>query len=173
MTIEKNKFVSLTYKLKGSDGELIEETDSNQPLEFVFGTGRMIPMFEQKLCGLKQGDSFDFSLQPEEAYGERNEEAVVELPMHLFEIDGVIDDEMLTPGNVLPMQNTHGDRMDGLVLEVKDNTVMIDFNLPLAGETLFFSGSVLEVRDATNDEMNDSCNGGCDGGCSGGCGCGC
>ena len=178
MKIEKNKFVSLTYKLRlnGADGEMVEETGADRPLEFIFGTGRMLEMFEQKLEGLNPNDEFSFELKADEAYGEVNEEAVVDLPKSLFEVNGIIDDEMLTEGNPIPMQDAHGNRMTGIVIEVNDDVVKMDFNHPLAGDDLFFSGSVLEVRDATEEELADSCDGcgsDCDSDCHSGCGCGC
>ena len=178
MKIEKNKFVSLTYKLRlnSADGELVEETGKDNPLEFVFGTGRMLEMFEQKLEGLNPKDDFSFELKADEAYGEVNEEAVVDLPKSLFEVNGAIDDEMLTVGNPVPMQDAHGNRMTGIVVEVNDDAVKMDFNHPLAGDNLFFSGSVLEVREATEDELADSCGGcgsDCDSDCNSGCSCGC
>ena len=178
MKIEKNKFVSLTYKLRlnSADGELVEETGKDHPLEFVFGMGRMIEMFEKKLEGLKTGDSFNIELKAKEAYGEVNKDAIVDLPKNIFEVNGIIDDEMLTVGNNIPMQDTHGNKLTGIVLDVADDVVKMDFNHPLAGDDLFFTGSVLEVRDATDEELSDSCSGcgsDCDSDCSAGCGCGC
>jgi FKBP-type peptidyl-prolyl cis-trans isomerase SlyD len=177
MKIERNRFVSLTYKLRlnGAEGELIEETGDENPLEFVFGSGRMLEMFEQKLEGMGAGDAFDFELKADEAYGDVNEDAVVELPKNIFEVNGAIDEELLAVGNTVPMQDAHGNRLNGIVLEVSDEIVKMDFNHPLAGDDLHFSGSVIAVREASEDEIMDSCGSGCDsGGCnSGGCGSGC
>lgn len=174
MKIERNKFVSLTYQLRlnGADGELIEETGNENPLEFVFGAGRMLEMFEQKLEGLGAGDAFNFELKADEAYGDVNEDAIVDLPKNIFEVNGSIDEEMLSVGNTVPMQDAHGNRLNGIVLEVTDELVKMDFNHPLAGDDLFFSGSVIAVREATEDELMDACGSGCSsGGCGGGCSC--
>lgn len=174
MKIERNKFVSLTYQLRlnGADGELIEETGNENPLEFVFGAGRMLEMFEQKLEGLGAGDAFNFELKADEAYGDINDDAIVELPKNIFEVNGSIDEEMLSVGNTVPMQDAHGNRLNGIVLEVSDELVKMDFNHPLAGDDLFFSGSVIAVREATEDELMDACGSGCSsGGCGGGCSC--
>ena len=179
MEIGRNKFVSLTYQLRldGAQGEMIEETSADSPLEFVFGAGRMLEMFEEKLNGLKAGDKFDFELKAKDAYGEVNEDAIVDLPKNIFEVNGSIDEEMLTVGNSVPMQDANGNRLNGIVLEVRDDAVKMDFNHPLAGDNLHFSGSILSVREATEDELvavTHSCSShgdGCDSGCGDSCGC--
>ncbi|TCO06944.1 FKBP-type peptidyl-prolyl cis-trans isomerase [Natronoflexus pectinivorans] len=172
MEVGRNKFVSLTYQLRlnGADGELVEETNKENPLEFVFGAGRMIEMFETKLDGLKAGDDFNFELKSSEAYGDVNQDAIVELPKNIFEVNGSIDDEMLTVGNSVPMQDANGNRMNGMVLEVTDETVKMDFNHPLAGDDLHFSGAIIGVREATEEEIMAAA--GCDTGqCGSGCSC--
>jgi FKBP-type peptidyl-prolyl cis-trans isomerase SlyD len=175
MEIGRNKFVSLTYQLRlnGADGEMIEETTNDSPLEFLFGAGRMIEMFEQKLESMKAGDSFNFELKADEAYGQVNNDAIVELPKNIFEVNGAIDEEMLTVGNSIPMQDAQGNRLNGIVLELTDENVKMDFNHPLAGEDLHFSGAVLAVREATEDELVEAAGCGSDGCNSGGCGSGC
>lgn len=178
MEIGRNKFVTLTYELRtnGVEGEVIEKTEAATPLGFVFGAGKMLEMFENKLEGLAKGSAFDFELKATEAYGEVNPNAIVEIPKNIFEVEGKIDDELLTVGNHVPMQDAHGNRLNGLVLEVADEKVKMDFNHPLAGDNLFFKGEVLEVREATEDELMESCgSGSCGsegGGCGGGCSCG-
>ncbi len=175
MEIGRNKFVTLSYELRlnGTDGEMVEKTEASAPLEFVFGTGKMLEMFETKLEGLAKGSNFDFELKAAEAYGEVNPNAIVEIPKNIFEVDGEIDEELISVGNHVPMQDAHGNRLNGIVLEVSDENVKMDFNHPLAGDDLFFKGEVLEVREATEDELAVSCGTGCDsGGCGGGCSCG-
>lgn len=175
MEIGRNKFVSLTYQLRlnGAEGEMIEETTKDSPLEFLFGAGRMIEMFEQKLESMKAGDSFSFELKADEAYGQVNKDAIVELPKNIFEVNGAVDEEMLTVGNSIPMQDAQGNRLNGIILELTDENVKMDFNHPLAGEDLYFSGSVLGVREATEDELVEAAGCGSDGCDSGGCGSGC
>jgi len=99
------------------------------------------------------GDKFSFSLNPEEAYGEYFEERVMELPKKMFEIDGKFDDERIAEGVTLPMMNAQGGRFMGSVLEVKPDVVVMDFNHPLAGETLHFEGEVIDVHEATPQEI--------------------
>lgn len=177
MEIGRNKHVTLSYELRinGAEGEVVEKTDAGNPLAFVFGAGKMLQMFENKLEGYKKGDAFSFELKANEAYGEVNPNAIVEIPKNIFEVDGKIDEELLTVGNQVPMQDAHGNRLMGIVLEVSDDKVKMDFNHPLAGDNLFFTGEVLEIREATEDELMESCGSGCgsdDSGCCGTCSCG-
>lgn len=156
MKISVNKYVSLVYDLhvgEDDERELIESATDESPLEFIFGTNSMLDAFEEQLEGLGEGDSFSFSLTPEEAYGEYEEEKVIDLPINIFEIDGKVDYEMLVEGNTLPMMDASGNRLMGAVVSVDENTVVMDFNHPLAGETMHFSGSVKSVREATAEEI--------------------
>ena len=125
--------------------------------------------------GFEVGNPFEISLQDVDAYGELDENAIVDLPKHLFFIDGEFDEEIVSVGATVPMMSTSGQRLNGLVLEITDDIVKMDFNHPLAGENLFFKGQITEVREATDDELAALVSGGC--GCgSGGCGsgsCGC
>ncbi|MDR2147831.1 MAG: FKBP-type peptidyl-prolyl cis-trans isomerase [Tannerella sp.] len=180
MRISKNKSVSVTYDLnvgEGAERELMERATTERPLKFIFGTGGMLPAFEEHLKELEQGGKFSFSVAPEDAYGEYREDFVVEIPKKVFEVDGKFDSEYVKEGATLPMLDSDGARMMGSVLYVKDNLVMMDFNHPLAGETLHFEGEVLDVHEPDEEELyalNQASHGGCDddcGGCGGGCGC--
>lgn len=81
------------------------------------------------------------------------EEAIIDLEKSIFEVNGVIDQKLLEIGNTITMQDQHGNPLDGIVVEVGSDTVKMDFNHPLAGESLHFSGEILEVRDATAEEI--------------------
>lgn len=153
--ISANKVVSLHYSLKkdNKQGELIEETHNSQPMVFLYGTGSMIPKFETELSGLKTGDKAEFGIASEEAYGQREEEALVTLPIDMFKVEGALDMEMLTAGNILPMQDGEGNRMDGTIVDVNDKEVNMDFNHPLAGQDLFFEIEIIDVRDASSEEL--------------------
>ena len=173
MQISKNKLVSVSYELRidGKDGEIIETVDDNSPLMFIFGIDGMIPGFERNIENLKTGDNFAFLLNCEDAYGPALEEALVEIPKTTFLVDGEIDNDMFFEGNAIPMMDSHGNRLDGVVAEVKDDTIVMDFNHPLAGDSLFFSGKVIDVRDATPEELSRSqsnCSPSSCQGCSGG-----
>lgn len=169
MKISANKYVSLVYDLnvgEGDERELMESATNENPLEFIFGTNSMLEAFEEQLEGLSEGDRFSFSLNPEQAYGDYDENKIIELPINIFEVDGKVDNEMLVEGNTLPMMDTAGNRLMGSVVSVDDNSVTMDFNHPLAGETMHFEGSVVGVREASAEEIAALFS-------SGGCGCGC
>jgi len=184
MTIAKDKMVSVTYELKldGKEGDVFEKAGKDSPLVFLYGSGMMLPAFEKGLEGKKTGDLFEISIPAAEGYGEVNDDAIVDLPKSIFMVDGKMDEELIAPGNSVPMMSSNGQRMDGIVLSIDADTVKMDFNHALAGEDLHFTGEVLEVRDATTEELGAAYNSGCgcgsgggcgDGGCeSDGCGCG-
>ncbi|MFA5713127.1 MAG: FKBP-type peptidyl-prolyl cis-trans isomerase [Bacteroidales bacterium] len=174
MKIELERVISLSYTLT-VEGELIEEVDASQPLEFLFGSGYLLPKFEANLLNKKIGDSFDFQLSPEEGYGVVNSEAIVKLSKDLFKVDGKIEKGLLTIGNIIPMQDSEGNRLQGVVEKVEEESVTLDFNHPLAGSTLHFVGKVEAIREATEEELkwggvtpplSDCDSGGC-AGCSG------
>ncbi len=176
MTIAKNKMVSVTYELKTDPkGEIIEKAVSETPLTFLCGAGQMLKKFEENLMGLKKGEHFDFKLETSDAYGEAQENAVIDLPRNVFEVNGKFDDEMIKEGNVVPMQDSSGRKLSGIILEVAEAHIKVDFNHPLSGDDLYFKGEVLEVRDATEEEIKavqEPQGGCCDGGsCGSGCSC--
>ena len=175
MNISKNMFVSLSYELhsESHEGPIVEKCDASNPLSFVFGAGRMLPAFEKGIENLQPGDAFQIALTPDEAYGPRFPEAVTDVPKNIFVTpDGRLREDLLKLGARVPMINDEGQHIIGTVLSIEDDEVKLDFNHPLAGEALFFSGSVIEVREATVDELlgqSHGCGGGCHGGCGGGC----
>lgn len=182
MKIADDKFVAVTYDLyvgEGEERELMEQATVEVPLKFVFGTGTMLPAFEKAIRDLEVGKDFSFTIQPDEAYGEYDEANQLELPKNLFEVEGEFDEEMVKEGEILPMMDTDGQRINGLVLAVGEETVTMDFNHPLAGEVLHFEGKVIEVREPTANDLSEMMGGGCsscgsgcdDSSCGSGCGC--
>ncbi|MGC6415133.1 MAG: FKBP-type peptidyl-prolyl cis-trans isomerase [Bacteroidia bacterium] len=153
ITINPNAVVGVSYQLKLSNGELADEATSEQPLLFIHGIGQTLPDFDSNLSGLSIGDNFEFTLTAEQGYGEHNPNYVVDLEKQIFEGPDVPED-LLTVGNMLPMQDQEGNPLDGKVLEVGDATVKMDFNHPLAGESLNFTGTVLSIREATPEELS-------------------
>ena len=176
ITVEKDKVISLTYELRVDDknGEVIESLNENSPLTFLFGSGRLLPKFESNLEGLKQGDDFSFQLVCEDAYGEINEDAIVNVPKTAFEINGKIDQDLLQIGNAIPMQDSSGNRLNGIVKEVNGDAVTMDFNHPLAGNDLFFTGKITEIREPSEEELQHGhvhhTSGGCNCDCGSSCG---
>jgi FKBP-type peptidyl-prolyl cis-trans isomerase SlyD len=155
MKVGNNKVVTLIYELrqKNASGELIQKVEKNRPFVYLFGVGGLLPKFENSLNGLASGDKFSFELTSDEAYGEPTAEAILDLDKNIFEVDGNIEDGLLDIGNQITMQDQHGNPLDGIVMEVTDKTVKMDFNHPLAGEDLHFSGEILEVREASAEEV--------------------
>ena len=162
MTIEKNKMVSVTYELRtgGKDGEMVEVADKSNPLTFTFGTNMLLPKFEETLSEKEIGDSYEVEITPMDAYGEILEYLVTNIPKNVFMVDGKVDEEMLAVGNMLPMMSGDGNQMYGRVVSVDDEEVIMDFNHPLAGEYLHFTGEVLDIRDATEEELKSCCESG-------------
>lgn len=154
MKIEVNKVVSLGYELHSSTGQgekkFVEKTSSEKPFVFLFGNGGLIQQFEANLEGKTKGDSFEFEISSENAYGNFDLDSIVEIPMEAFE---GADKGMLVPGKVIPMMDNQGHHLQGKVKEVKDKSVVMDFNHPLAGQNLHFKGEIYSVRDASADEL--------------------
>jgi FKBP-type peptidyl-prolyl cis-trans isomerase SlyD len=156
MKVSKDKVVTLTYELRFNDekGEVIQTVDEQRPFVHLFGVGTLLPAFEENLAGLSSNDEFGFHLKAEEAYGGTQEEAIIALDKSMFEIDGKIDEEMVAVGRILAMQDEDGRPVNGKVLAIQDDKVIMDFNHPLAGADLYFSGKVLDVREATEEETS-------------------
>ncbi len=175
MKIEANKMVGVDYKLT-VDGKIADQSRPGEPLEFIFGTGMLLPKFEEAILGKEPGESVEFTLAPKDGYGEFIPEAVVDLPKSTFMVNGKLADEMLYAGSQIPMSDAQGNRMLGVVKEVGADTVKMDFNHPMAGKTLHFAVEVVSVRDVTPEDLQGHCScGSCGGDCSHdheGCDCG-
>jgi FKBP-type peptidyl-prolyl cis-trans isomerase SlyD len=156
MKVAKNSVVTLTYTLRfdSVDGEIIQQVDDNKPFVHLFGNGTLLPVFEKNLDGLEPGADFAFELNSEEGYGELTDTAIIEIDKSIFEKDGKVDENLLKIGNVITMQDQEGNPIDGRVKEIKEDKVIMDFNHPLAGRNLYFSGKVLDVRDASEEELS-------------------
>ena len=177
MIIEDKKVVSIVYELRkdSADGEIVEKLNIDKPLVFLFGSGGMLPKFEENLSGLESGAEFKFNLDSENAYGAVQENAIVDVPTEVFKVDGEVDNNLLKIGNTIPMLDNEGRRINGLVKSIGEENVKMDFNHPMAGVNLFFTGKVTEVRDANENELthghvhsSGSCEGCGDDGCKSG-----
>ncbi len=148
MKIAQGSTVSVHYTLyaENPQGELIEKTREGEPLQFVYAEDAMLPKFEQALLGLAAGDKFTVAIVAAEAYGEEDENLFVEFPKSEFMEDGEFDEELFGIGEIVPMQTPEGEMLEGVVCEVKLNSIVLDFNHPLAGENLYFEGEVVEVK---------------------------
>jgi len=155
MQIDKHAVVSLNYKLSNhKTGEKIEETSTNDPMVFLFGMEQLIPEFEDNLKGKKAGDSFEFAITADKAYGVSTDDNIVNIPLDVFKgEDGKVDTNEIKTGAVVPMSDDQGNMLRGTILNIDEKEVRMDFNHPLAGTDLHFSGTINEVREATEDEI--------------------
>lgn len=178
MDNKQNKYISVSYQLYSIDANgsknLVEQTEQGRPFTFITGFGFSLDSFEQRIASMQQGEKFDFTLTPAEAFGEYYEEGVHKLAREEFFIDGKFDSANIFPGAMITMKNEEGKHFMVRVTKVEDDGVTLDANHPLAGETLQFTGEVLENREASTEEiqhliaqMSHEC-GGC-GGCGGDC----
>ena len=175
MENKHNMFVAVSYTLYTVDGEKkekIEEAPASKPFEFITGFGVTLDEFEKQIAQLDKDADFEFQLSKEQAYGDFEQERVLDLDRSIFQINGHFDHENIFEGAVVPLQNEDGNRFYGRVLEIGADKVKMDLNHPLAGKTLCFSGKVIDKREATNQEIQNLVNF-LSGEHSCGCGCGC
>lgn len=189
--METNYRIGIDYKLYviESDGQAVleEETTAQEPFRYLSGFNMTLEKFEQETANLAVGDTFDFTLSKDEAYGDYYEERVLMLDKQMFCINGKFDSENIQVDALVPLQNEDGQRFLGHVLEITDTQVKMDLNHPLAGKTLNFKGTVVEKEVATPQEIQamiahlageggcggcggGNCSGGNCGDCGGGCG---
>jgi len=155
MKVENNKVIAVSYELRTEENSdnIIDLAYEDQPLEFIFGKKMMLQKFEDNLENLLKGDTFKFKLTSEEGYGTYNKENISEIPLNVFEQNGKIEEKLLEIGNIIPLQDEKGNHFNGKVLSVDDNNVKLDFNHPLADKDLYFSGKIIDVREATPQEL--------------------
>ncbi|MEG1645179.1 MAG: peptidylprolyl isomerase [Alistipes sp.] len=176
MKVDKNKMVAVEYTLT-VDGKIADQSKPGAPLEFICGTGMLLPKFEEAIMGKEPGEKVTFTLAPKDGYGELMAEAIVDLPKSIFMVDGKLAEDILFIGSQVPMSDAQGNRMLGIVKEVGEEIVKMDFNHPMAGKTLDFAVEVVSTRDVTPEDLaaqGGGCSCGCDhedcdGGCEGGC----
>lgn len=155
MQIELNRVVTLTYKLSNTQtGEQIEVADETNPLTFLFGVGSMLPEFERNLEGKKTGDAFTFNIDADNAYGRRDETRIAEIPKDVFfDEGGNFDENLFKIGAHVPMSDQDGRQLRGIIIDLTEENVIMDFNNPMADKDLTFEISILEVRIAEADEI--------------------
>lgn len=185
MKIAQNTVVEFSYDLE-VEGQVVDRTTKEKPLDYIHGTGSLLPKLEAHIEGMEPGDKFDVTLAPADAYGEVEESRIIDLPKAAFEVNGEVREDLLVPGNTIPMLNSMGAVIPGVVLEVSADSVKMDLNHQMAGKTLHFTGEIVSVREASEKELTEglhgeyvhSCGcggchgheGGChEGGCEGGC----
>ncbi len=147
-TIREGVVVSMSYVLT-VDGQEVGRADANDPLEYLHGAENIVPGLEAALEGKRVGDQVSVTVLPEDAYGDYDEEDIDE-----FDRDEIPGAENLEPGMMVELEDEEGYIEIGIIKEVNAETVLVDFNPPLAGKTLNFSVQVLKLREAAPDELD-------------------
>lgn len=148
LMIGKNNVVSIHYTLKNDDGEVMDSSEGKEPLQYLHGNNNLIPGLEQELQGKAEGATFNATIPPEQAYGERNEEMIQTIGKEMFQ--GV---DKVEPGMTFVAQGEGGTQRQINVTEVDGDKVTIDANHPMAGMTLHFDVEVVDVREGTEQEI--------------------
>ncbi|MCA9944544.1 MAG: peptidylprolyl isomerase, partial [Anaerolineales bacterium] len=149
LKIKNGVVVSLDYTLRLDDGQIVDSSEGDAPLQYLHGYGQIIPGLEKALLGLSVGDSKKVTVPAAEAYGEVNMEAFEIVPRSMFP-----DDLELEEGLELSLRDVETDEpFDASIAEIRENEVMLDFNHPLAGETLHFEVTIPALRLATEEEL--------------------
>lgn len=139
--------VSIDYTLT-VDGEVVDSTEGDEPLQFLQGHQNIIPGLERELVGMKVGDSKQVHVTPTEAYGEVDPENIIEVPRTEFPAEIPLE-----AGTELEVKNADGEVLSATIAEVGTNTIKLDFNHPLAGKNLTFDVTIVELRSATEEEL--------------------
>lgn len=148
ISVLADKVVSIDYELKLDDGQVVDQSQE-EPLSYIHGKGMIIPGLEDGISGMKVGESKEVVVEPEEGYGEYNDEEINALPREAFP-EGM----EIKVGDHLRVKEQDTGRVHQVrVLEIQPETVTLDFNHPLAGKTLYFNIKVVDVRDATKEEL--------------------
>ncbi len=132
--------VTLHFAIKMAGGTLVDSTFDGSPATFSVGDGNLLPGFEQVLMGLYAGDEKEFPISPEQGFGQRNPNNIQEIPKNSF-----ADDIELEEGLMVSFADAQQAELPGVVAEVNDDVVKVDFNHPLAGRDLIFEVRIIAV----------------------------
>ncbi len=148
MTIAQHKVVTIHYEVSDSDSdEVIDSSENSEPMTYLHGARNIIPGLEQALEGKSEGDELEVTIPPAEAYGERSEDRIQQVPMEAFQ--GM---DKVEPGMAVTAQTEQG-QINLVVTAVENDVVTVDANHPLAGKSLKFKVTVEQVRDASEEEL--------------------
>ncbi len=171
------KSIIATYTLAevtAQGEEVIETMAIDNPLRLITGI-QMTPIaaLEACLATTEIDSTYDLILPPSEAFGTRNEEYVLSLPRTIFTVNGVFDSQRIVPGAVIPLRNNSGQVLQGTVVTVNDDDVIVDMNHPLSGKTIHIYGRVVDSHLATDAEIAAVTRSGCGHRCQQDCQQGC
>lgn len=148
MKIGKNAVVSIDYTLTEAGGEILDTSRGREPLLYIHGSGSIIPGLESSLEGKSAGDHLNVTIPPADAYGELDAERVMEIPREQFA--GITE---ISVGMQFSARSDHGEEVV-TVTNVSEETITVDANHPLAGKTLNFDVTIVDVRAATQEELD-------------------
>ena len=132
--------VRVHYTGRLIDGTIFDSSEGRDPLEFTVGAGQMIKGFDAGVQGMRVGDTKTLQIAAAEAYGERDEEAIIEFPA-----ENVPTDMKLEPGMQLSLRNQYGQPVPVVVLEIREELIIMDANHTLAGKELVFDVELVEI----------------------------
>ncbi len=150
-TLSENKIGAIAYSIY-VEGELLETVNEDEAIEYMHGWDNIVPGLEKALEGKGAGDAFDVTVAPEDAYGEYDNDLIEEIPAEDFEFDET--DAELEPGLEVEMMDEDGNILEGTVLGIEGDYVLVDMNPPLAGKTIRYAGKVLNVREPSEEELD-------------------
>ena len=150
LKIKDDIVVSLDYVLRLDDGEVIDQSDEGEPLEFIQGHRNIIPGLEKAIAGMKVGEKKEVVVEPEEGYGDYDEENQQTMPRSAFPPELELEEGL----GLQLKDSSSGQTYQVYVADVGDKEVLLDFNHPLAGEKLFFTVHVADLRPATAEEIS-------------------
>jgi len=148
LVVADDLVVSLDYTLRLDDGQVLDESSEDEALKFLQGQNQIIPGLERALYGMAIGEEKDVVVAPADGYGETDPEAYQLVPHDVFPAD-----INLTEGMGLHLHDEEGNPLEAFVADIADEGVLLDFNHPLAGETLHFHVKVVNLRPATREEL--------------------
>lgn len=146
-SVQNDIVVSMEYTLK-IDGEVIDSSNGQDPLEFLAGHKNIISGLESEMIGMKVGDSKDVVVDPKDGYGEYDEKAYLDVPSKQFP-----GDMKLEEGLELTVRDDSGQARYARIETIKGETVRLNFNHPLAGDELHFNVKVVDLREPTSEEL--------------------
>ena len=149
MSFEKNQVVTFHYSVTNENKEVVDSSFSAEPLAFLAGQNQVLPKVEETLNGMLLNTKKTVTLSPQEAYGEYNEEHIQQASRGNFPADTKLEIGMQFMADM-----EDGGHMPFIIKAIEGDQVTIDFNHPLAGQTLTFDLELIEVRDATEEELS-------------------
>ncbi|MFW5883240.1 MAG: FKBP-type peptidyl-prolyl cis-trans isomerase [Verrucomicrobiota bacterium] len=148
MDIQKDKVVSIDYKLTDDSGQVLDTSEGREPLAYLHGHQNIVPGLEKALEGKSEGESLDVVVEPSEGYGEINQKLVQEVPRSQFPADAD-----LQVGMMFRAQTNDGQERVFTIKDIGEEVVTVDGNHPLAGANLNFAVQIKSVREASEEEL--------------------